>query len=195
MKWKRNEIEKLKQLKLNGFTQDEISRRLKKTKNSIKMKICRLGKCGELKLKKHIYDDTFTFDYVNENDMLKNMMIWICEGTAYKLGSNQNRIEVVNSDPRIIYSFIEFLRKIRINEDKIRLRLKCSVDEDKTLKKFWSNILKVPISQFLNSSRPVVKNSQRKNDYGILTLRYNSGKLSYELYKRSNDLLNLKISE
>lgn len=194
MKWTRDKVKKLKKFRKQGLTYTEIAKNLGTTIDSIKMKIRRLGKKGEIELEKHIYDDTYTFDSIDETTLLKGLMIWWCEGTSYLSSRRYNRVEIVNSDPRIIYLFMQFLRKLKINEEKIKLRLKILKERENEAKEFWSRLLNVPLSSFDISLRPQGYRSKRKSKYGVLTVKYNSQKLAYELHKRVKSLVQLRIN-
>ena len=114
-------------------------------------------------------------------------LIYLCEGTRSK---RQNRgdpeqIELVSSDPFIIKTFINFLRKkIHIEESKLRGRLEIHSDtNEKQAKNYWSKITNIPISQFqkpIISKSKSVRRSLNKLKYGTFVLRYAS-KPKYEL--------------
>lgn len=195
MKWSAEEENTLKKLKDVGFTYRTIAKKLGRKENSVKMKICKLGRTGKIRLRKTIIDDSFDFGDVDSNLLLKALMIWWCEGTSFRPDYHKNRVEIVNSDPRIVHIFVEFLRKIKVNEEKIRLRLKTPAGEEKELKLFWSNLLKLPMDSFRSSTRPVGTKRNNKPTYGTLTVRYNSQKLAHELYKRINLLSNYRLDE
>jgi hypothetical protein len=192
MKWNDENIEKLKAFRKSGLKYVEIAKELHITENSVKMKIRYLGKKGQLKLQERLFDDNFTFDYVDNETLMKALIIWLCEGTSYIQDGNRNRVEIVNSDPRIIYLFVSFLRKLKINEKKIKLRLKIPFNEERQAKRFWSRLLSVPYSSFLTSMRPKGLKGKKKPKYGTLTLRYNSKKLAWELNKMTESLINIE---
>lgn len=194
MKWNEERVRRLVELKLKGLTNSNIASKLETNENSIKMKLSKLAKKGKIKLKEHIYDDSFTFKDVSKEILIKGLFIWWCEGSSYNptQKTRENRVEVVNSDPRIIKIFINFLRKIKINENKLRLRLKCSTEEEYKLKDFWSNFLDIPKERFLKST--LTENYKgRKLEYGIATIRYNSRKLVSEFQQRI-DKMNKNIA-
>jgi transcriptional regulator with XRE-family HTH domain len=192
MRWDRDSVQELKYLRKRGLTQTEIAKKLNITKDSVKMKLCKLGKSGQLKLREHIHDDTFTFDDIDKETLTKALVIWLCEGTRYVPSGTRNRVEVVNSDPRIVYLFVTFLRKLRVNEKKIKLRLKIPEENEDGAKRFWSRLLGMPHSSFEISARPSgLKNKTSKYQYGTLTVKYNSRKLAYELHNRAEQLIKL----
>ncbi len=192
MKWDKSSIQRLKHFKNSGLTHAEIANKLNTTRNSVKMKLCKLAKAGHIKLRERVHDDKFTFKHVDKDMLSKALVIWLCEGTRYISGGTRNRVEMVNSDPRIVYLFVTFLRRLRVNEKKIRLRLKIPEENEYEAKHFWSRLLGVPRSSFEISARPSgSKNKTSKYQYGTLTVKYNSRKLAYELHNRAERLIKL----
>jgi len=186
MRWTEQKVKRLIELKSKGLTNHHIAIKLKTSENSVKMKLSKIAKKGKIKLREHIFDDNFSFENVNKETVIKGLFIWWCEGSSY-IPTQTHRVEVVNSDPRIIIIFINFLRKIKINENKLRLRLKCSKEDEDKLKNFWSNFLNVPKERFLKST--LVENYKGKRlEYGIITIRYNSKKLVLEFQRRIDEM-------
>jgi hypothetical protein len=192
MKWDKDKIRKLKYFRNNGMTYNHMAERLNTTNFSVMMKIRKLGNEGKIQLQEHIFDDNFTFNHVDKDTLLKSIIIWLCEGTSYVPNGKRNRVEIVNSDPRIVYLFVNFLRKLRINEKKIKLRLKISEKEEIKAKRFWSKLLKMPYASFGMPIRPTGLKTKKKTKYGTLTVKYNSKKLAFELYKISENIMKIK---
>jgi hypothetical protein len=185
MKWTEERVRRVIELKSKGLTNRNIASKLKTSENSIKMKLSKLAKKGKIKLKERIHDDNFTFKGVSKDMLVKGLLLWWCEGSSYNptQKNRENRVEIVNSDPKLIKMFLDFLRTIKINENKLRVRLKCSEEEEEKLKRFWSYFLNIPMERFLKSI--LVKNYKgKKLEYGIATIRYNSRKLTSELQQR-----------
>ncbi len=112
--WSKAETERLKKFRKRRFAIFQIACALNRSEASVEMKIRRLSRKDELSVRPQIYDDGFDFQYIDRELLLKAIIIWLCEGTKQ---SGHNRcVEVVNSDPRIIKTFIRFLRAIKINE-------------------------------------------------------------------------------
>jgi hypothetical protein len=192
MKWDKDKIRKLKSFRNNGMTYKHIAKKLNTTEYSVMMKMRRLGKEGKIQLQEHIFDDNFTFEHVDKDTLLKSIIIWLCEGTSYIPNGKRNRVEIVNSDPRIIYLFVNFLRRLGANEKKIKLRLKVSEKEEIKAKRFWSKLLKIPYISFGASIRPTGLKTKKKTKYGTLTVKYNSKKLALELCKISETIMKIK---
>ncbi|MGB3922199.1 MAG: hypothetical protein WBL19_02920 [Minisyncoccia bacterium] len=103
--------------------------------------------------------------------------IWWTEGTkAYK----DNRwetlvcpVDVTNTDPRVIKSFLEFLRKdIGINESRLKLQLQIHHgDNQEQIEKYWSAVTKIPLERFTKTIIRPAGNKIGKNK-GTCKVRY-----------------------
>lgn len=187
--WSQKEIKILKRLKNKGTKHDEIARKIGNVStNAVSMKVKKLAKRGEIKIKSPIYDDDYTFDNLRKEELLNGLIMWWCEGT--KPSKFNVSVEFANSDPILTWHFLKFLRKLNINENKIRLKLKISPKDEIKAKKFWSKLTKLPLSSF-NKSSPLSGKGKRKNKlkYGTLSVRYSSKKLLTELTLRWKDVM------
>ncbi|MEK7664993.1 MAG: hypothetical protein AAB361_02535 [Patescibacteria group bacterium] len=125
---------------------------------------------------------------------IAGIMLYWAEG--YKNLSKSVRggtIDLANSDPKMIGVFLKFLREIcGIKENKLRVQLYCYANQNvDLLKKFWSELAKIPISQFI---KPYVKEdfSADKIDkmkYGLVHIRYSDKKLFLQIKKWTEDYL------
>ncbi len=110
-------------------------------------------------------------------------LLYLCEGAKYP---STRRLEFINSDPQVIYFFINYLRKyFHIYEDKLRISIVYRCDQNlQKLINFWSNLTKVPKTQFLNS-RPDIrtkgKKTLRKDYKGVCKIIYYDTSLQFEL--------------
>jgi hypothetical protein len=111
-----------------------------------------------------------------EEKLLKvaGVMLYCCEGSFKGKG-----IDFANSNPDIIRLFLQFLRKIcGVSESRLRIYLYAFSDQDiEKLKKFWSDITKIPKAQF---SKPYLRNSHSPNrsmPYGLVKIRYSDKRL------------------
>ena len=91
-----------------------------------------------------------------------------------------------NSDPFIISLFLHLLRFCyNINENKFRCTLQCRADQDvKKLEKFWSQVTKIPLSQFYKAKidpRTIDKPSKKLDYKGVCRIDYFSADLFIEL--------------
>lgn len=87
-------------------------------------------------------------------------------------------IQFANTDPRLALLFITLLRNsFRLDESKFRVRLHLhDYHQEKEVKKFWSDLLKIPESQFNKSYRKARSKEKtfRRNFGGICFIKYNS---------------------
>lgn len=109
---------------------------------------------------------------------LAGIMLYWAED--YKTAKS-NGIDFANSDINMVITFVNFLRKTcGIDEKRLRVLLYCySNQNSKRLIDFWSNLIKIPKSQF---TKPYVRNDFRpgkesKMKYGMVHIRYSDKKL------------------
>ncbi len=106
------------------------------------------------------------------------------EGTKYRMDG----LAISNTDPSIIKFLIHWLHKnLQIPKKKMRVML--HLYNDMNIKKemqFWSEILKIPLSQF---ARPYIKKTSSKNinhkgsfGHGTCNLRINSVPLAEKIF-------------
>ena len=79
---------------------------------------------------------------------IAGIMLYWAEGAKAS-----GKIDLANSDPKMIQLFLEFLRKIcRVEESRLRARLYCFANQNPDdLKKYWSRTTKIPLTQFSKS--------------------------------------------
>lgn len=88
-------------------------------------------------------------------------------------------LNFANTDPRLCLIFITLLRSCYdLEESKFRIRLHLhSYHVELELKKYWSTLLKIPLSQFNSTIWKKEPNSgkrYRQNYHGICFVKYNS---------------------
>jgi hypothetical protein len=99
-----------------------------------------------------------------------------------------------NSEPKMVQLFLKFLRKIcGVQEDRIRLLLHLYEDQNEVkLKKFWSKVTKIPLSQFqatyIHKGKPGTY--KKKSEYGTVFLKYGDKKLLNQILQWIDDYLN-----
>jgi len=103
---------------------------------------------------------------------IAGLMLYAGEGNKSSVVSNQH-VELANSDPNILRTFIYFLIKICcIPREKIKVRLILYSDINSSeAHRYWSEQLNIPLSQFGKSfTKPSYKNSPyrhlRRSEYG-----------------------------
>ncbi|MCG2692434.1 hypothetical protein L6272_06490 [Microgenomates group bacterium] len=104
---------------------------------------------------------------------------------------NFQQIKFINSDPNMIKVFLFLLRKsFPIDEKKFRALIHIhEYHNEKSLKKYWSEITKIPQKQFYKSYlKPHTKKRKRLNYKGSINISYYDAKLARELYAIYNTL-------
>lgn len=110
------------------------------------------------------------------------VMLYLGEGSKTRRGS----LQFGNSDPFIISLFLHLLRYCyNIDESKFRCTLQCRADQNiKKLEKLWSNVTKIPSSQFYKARidpRTIGKPSKKLDYKGVCCIDYFSADLFIEL--------------
>lgn len=110
-------------------------------------------------------------------------LLYLCEGAKYP---SSKYLHFGNSDSKIIYFFINLLRKTYcIDSDKLRFSIGYRFDQNyEELKDYWSNLIGIPKSKCLNS-KPDMRTKGKptlKEDYrGICRIIYYDTSLQFEL--------------
>ncbi|GEM_PF-125635 len=103
-----------------------------------------------------------------------------------------------NTDPKLSLLFITLLRNcFAIDESKLRIRIHLhDYHREKDVKKFWSNLLKVPESQF---NKCYLKNRSKQNKFrrnigGICFIKYNSVYLQENIMQYAHNIAKKLVS-
>ena len=115
------------------------------------------------------------------------LVIRWCEGTKARKDKRWKNailspIEVINSNPRLVKIFLDFLRfDLGVNPIKIKGQLQIHQgDNQEELKMFWSTYLSLPQSQFNKTIIRPIGNKLGKNN-GTFKLRLYNKKLYHVL--------------
>lgn len=108
------------------------------------------------------------------------LTIWWCEGSKKRRDKRWKNaylypIEVINSDPRILDIFLEYLRNvIGIDEKKLRGQIQIHEGDNKLkIETFWSQKLGIPRGQFNKTIiRAKGRQIKKPNKYGTFKIRY-----------------------
>lgn len=140
---------------------------------------------------------------IKEFPSLKNNQLFLAGLMLYwGEGDKQLRngiVRIGNIDPELIKLFYLFLtRALGIPEEQIYIKLTLYPDlEEKKYKRFWSNLLSVPITQFKNSITILGRHPTRRISYGICSIEVYSRKLKEKILiwiKLYSDVLNKKYA-
>ena len=125
------------------------------------------------------------------------LTIWWCEGTKPRRDKRWKNsflypVEVINSDPKLIKIFVDFLlRDIGVPLSKLRGQIQVHEGDDKnSIEKLWSKATEIPISQFNKTIIRPKGNKPGKNK-GTFKLRT----YSKPLYEKLQALLDEEIKE
>jgi len=115
-----------------------------------------------------------------EAKLLAALLYW-CEGSKYPTAS---RVDFVNSDERMMKTFIFLLRKgFNLNEKKFRVHLQIHDTHNfEKIKQLWSKLLGIPEKQFLKPTITKPTGKRHRDNYnGTCTLRYHDYRISLRL--------------
>ncbi len=110
-------------------------------------------------------------------------ILYLCEGAKYP---STRGLIFINSDPTVIQCFLNLLRRFfNIKEDKLRCQVMYRWDQDnKKLKRYWSNITGIPLKQFFNNKpdiRTKGKPTRKINYKGVCGIQYSDTSLQFTL--------------
>ena len=117
------------------------------------------------------------------------LLFW-CEGNK-----NTTSLKFTNSDPILISNFLYLLRAgFNIDESKLRALVHIhEYHDDLSQKKFWSEITKIPLSQFHRSYKKPNTGKRYKDNYpGCLGLVYYDASVAKELKAVYNSFSKLR---
>lgn len=117
---------------------------------------------------------------------LCSAMFW-CEGNKER----GNGLRFTNSDPRMISTFMRFLRKgFNVDERKFRALIHLHEYHDgEKQKEFWSGVTKIPKSQFNKCYIKPHTGKRIKEEYqGCVTIYYHDVKIARELWAYYQEL-------
>ena len=117
------------------------------------------------------------------------MLYWAEGAKSFK--NKSYTIDFANSDPLMIKVFIKFLRQIyQVDESRLRCLIYCYPSHNiHQLHTYWSNIVKLPLSQFI---KPYVRqdggNTRDKMKHGLVHIRYSDKRLFQLILKKIRHL-------
>ncbi|TVM02898.1 MAG: hypothetical protein CV087_07980 [Candidatus Brocadia sp. WS118] len=118
------------------------------------------------------------------------LILWWCEGTKPRRDMRWKNaylypIEIINSDPRIIRIFLDYLRdEVKVPFNKLRGQIQIHEgDNREEIEDFWSEVLKIPKVQF-NKTIIRPKGNRFRNNHGTFKLRFYDRKTHELLQQR-----------
>lgn len=106
---------------------------------------------------------------------------------------NKKDLNIINSDPLLIKTFINCLREIGVtrSELKITIRLYEDIDKDKALR-YWAGIVGIPKEKIFNVN--ILKGKKvGKLEYGMCRIRVTKGAKHFKLILSMIDLIKSEI--
>lgn len=119
--------------------------------------------------------------------LLKNPLFVLGLGLYWGEGDHRlenGKVSLINTDPKIIRLFSEFLRKvIGVPEEKIRAWLILYPDlSEKKCKNFWSEASGVSLENFRKTQFIRGRHPTRRTTYGMCTIQVNSRGLKEQIF-------------
>lgn len=134
--------------------------------------------------KKYILDSAKL--YISKISLDHNLDKLFCSFLYWAEGSKIGRTRIIftNSDPKMINVFLKLFRRAFIVDEK-KFRALIHIHEyhnDSEIKKYWSEITKIPLSQFNRSYfKPHTRKRIRDNYKGTISIRYYDYKIAQEI--------------
>ena len=112
---------------------------------------------------------------------IKNRDLLFILSCLYWGEGNKKELNLVNSDPDLIRIFIKCLEEIGIQKEDLRITLRVYSDLDKdVVRKYWANLLKIPLNQILNVNVLYGK-KEGKLKYGMCRVRVTKSEYYFKL--------------
>ena len=128
---------------------------------------------------------------------LTALIIWWCEGTKPRKDKRWKNsylcpIEVINTDPKLVKIFADFLRDdMQVNNERLKGQIQIHEGDDKEMiEDFWANAVGIPKTQFNKTIIRAVGNKPGKNK-GTFKLRL----YDKVLYLKLNEMINAELNE
>jgi hypothetical protein len=119
--------------------------------------------------------ENFNLNKIPKNIRNIGLLLYWCEGTRnHRKTKGGKKIELANSDEKLILLFLKFLRSLKIDEKRLRGKVKVHKNHDvKKIENHWSKITGIPVKQF---HKPIIRNysSDGKGSAETFTIIYSS---------------------
>ncbi|MDD5606483.1 MAG: hypothetical protein PHN37_01300 [Candidatus Pacebacteria bacterium] len=134
--------------------------------------------------KKHYFNiakilvNKIKFD-INQSKIYCALLYWCEGGKTYS-----SSVRFINSDPALVKTFLSLFRKaFKVNEGKFRVLMHLhSYHDEKKQKNFWSNLTKIPKSQFNQTYLKSNTKKRIKENYpGCIAIYYYDCKIIREI--------------
>ncbi|HEY5601261.1 MAG TPA: hypothetical protein VIK81_04220 [Patescibacteria group bacterium] len=186
-------VEKARELRKKQLSFYEIGRLLNISNNTIRNWCYDLGinRHESLRInneyrrnkirKQDIYLVPLNSGISSEQARLFAALLYGCEGAKYP---STTVASFVNSDPKLVSTFISLLRKaFKLDENKIRIQLQIHNSHDYLqVRNFWSRLLNVSVEKFIKPTITLPRGKMRRQNYlGTCSVRYIDNKIQLRL--------------
>jgi hypothetical protein len=100
-------------------------------------------------------------------------------------GSKGGGVEITNSDPKLIKFMVRWLKEVcGVTSERLSARLNIHANQnDKKVKKYWSKITNIPLSQFSKSYLKPEGTGHRKNilHNGVIRVKFGNEDLRHRI--------------
>ncbi len=185
-------IELIRNLRSSGHTLSEIKNIVSAGKGTIFKYIKDVQVKEEFKeafsLKRFNSKNLSKVGWENAETMAKELLLpfnkqnpFVVLAALYWGEGNKKELNLINSDPALVKVFVECLYFIGINKEDLKITLRIYEDNDVSrVKKFWSNLLNIPISQISNIN--ILKGKKEgKLRFGMCRIRVKKGGKYFKL--------------
>jgi hypothetical protein len=172
----------IKKLYSSGYSLSEVAVKVKMSSSGVKYilkkeKVQIRTRSDAVRIKHHKRLDSYSCSLPKKVPIsLKKLYI---TGLALYWGEGSktgNTVAIANSDPFLILTFLDFLRKVcHVDEKRLHILIHYHNDQnEKKLVTFWSNLTKIDKKQFYTSTihTKVTKDSTKRLKFGTISLRY-----------------------
>ncbi len=183
--WTSENLSKLKSLYESGLSMREVGEYFGKSvwsinsvmkRNSIQRRQAFLTRNNQFQRSSLSFTPKLNLSQSEEILKVAGLMLYWAEGGK----KNISGVDFANSDPKMIKLFVKFMRQIyHVDESRFRIYLYSYTSlPTKDLITYWSDLTKIPPSQF---SKPYIRpKSNLKHDkmqYGLIHIRYSDIRL------------------
>lgn len=185
---------------LNGWlrnveiTQPQKDQLLLKWKEGLKKARIRSVEVKKLEKLENIHKSKITAKKILNSvsftsEILEIFLAGLYLGDGFKVNG---RFGLGNSNPLIVKLFLTLIRQLyKIDESKLGVQIFARADQNtEILLNYWSNLLKIPISQFQKTQHDSrAKKPTRKNYYGVCAVNYSNVVLQRRILAIGNEML------
>ncbi len=186
----------IKKLYRSGYSLSEIAQKMGTSSSGVKYILTKGGvklrsRSDAIRIKHHKRLDSYSCTLPKKVPVsLKKLYV---TGLALYWGEGSktgNTVAIANSDPFLILTFLNFLRKVcHVDEKRLHILIHYHNDQnERDLVTFWSNLTKIDKKQFYVSTvhNKFKKDSTKRLKFGTISLRYADSLLHKDILEGIN---------